>query len=156
MDCNLPGSSIHGIFQAKILEWVAISFSRRSSQPRDWTHISLLVGRHFTIWATKEVSQHKFHLKTRLELTIERSYQTHSHNMYFKITRLVRRFLLKRRNMSLSNIHCCYIILQFSSVQFSCSVCPTLCDPMNCSTPGLLVHYQPPEFTQRLPLWLSW
>ena len=38
MDCSsLPGSSIHGIFQARILEWVAISFSRRSSRPRDWT-----------------------------------------------------------------------------------------------------------------------
>ena len=35
MDCSLPGSSIHGIFQARILEWVAISFSRGSSQPRD-------------------------------------------------------------------------------------------------------------------------
>ena len=35
MDCSLPGSSVHGIFQARILEWFAISFSRRSSQPRD-------------------------------------------------------------------------------------------------------------------------
>ena len=35
MDCSLPGSSIHGIFQARVLEWVAVSFSRRSSQPRD-------------------------------------------------------------------------------------------------------------------------
>ena len=35
MDCNLPDSSIHGIFQARILEWVAISFSKGSSQPRD-------------------------------------------------------------------------------------------------------------------------
>ena len=35
MDCSQPGSSIHGIFQPRILEWVAISFSRRSSQPRD-------------------------------------------------------------------------------------------------------------------------
>ena len=54
MDCSLPGSSIHGIFQARILEWVAISFSR-SSQPRDWTWISCIVGsRSFTIWATRE------------------------------------------------------------------------------------------------------
>ena len=36
MDCSLPGSSVHGIFQTKVLEWVAISFSRGSSQPRDW------------------------------------------------------------------------------------------------------------------------
>ena len=40
MDCSLPGSSVHRIFQAKILEWVAISYSRGSSQPRDQTRIS--------------------------------------------------------------------------------------------------------------------
>ena len=54
MDCSLPGSSIHGILQARTLEWVAISFSRGSSQPRDRTQVSCLVGRHFTIWATRE------------------------------------------------------------------------------------------------------
>ena len=40
MDCSPPGSSVHGIFQARILEWVAISFSRVSSQPRDQTRVS--------------------------------------------------------------------------------------------------------------------
>ena len=55
MDCSLPGSSVYGIFQARILEWVAISFSRKSSQPRDWTLVSRIVGRHFAIWATREV-----------------------------------------------------------------------------------------------------
>ena len=49
MDCSLPGSSIHGIFQARILEWVAISFSRRYSQPMDRTQVSRVVGRHFTV-----------------------------------------------------------------------------------------------------------
>ena len=39
MDCSLPGSSIHGIFQARVLEWGAIAFSRRSSRPRDWTRL---------------------------------------------------------------------------------------------------------------------
>ena len=46
-----PGSSVHGIFQARILEWVAISFSRGSSRPRDWTHVSCvsyMAGRFFT------------------------------------------------------------------------------------------------------------
>ena len=46
VDCSLPGSSVHGSFQASILEWVAISFSRRSSRPRDWTQVSLIIGRH--------------------------------------------------------------------------------------------------------------
>ena len=42
MDCSQPGSSVHGIFQARILEWVAISFSRESSQFSDQTHISCI------------------------------------------------------------------------------------------------------------------
>ena len=54
-DGSLPGSSIHGIFQARVLEWVATSFSRGSSQPRDRTWVSRIVGRYFTIWATREV-----------------------------------------------------------------------------------------------------
>ena len=49
-----PGSSVYGDFQARILEWVAISFSRRSSQPRDRTQVSHIVGRRFTIGATRE------------------------------------------------------------------------------------------------------
>ena len=55
MNCSLPGSSVHGILQARILEWVAISFSRRPSWPRDWTQVSCIVGRCFTIWATREI-----------------------------------------------------------------------------------------------------
>ena len=51
MDCSLPGSSVHGIFQARVLEWIAISFSRGSSQPRVWTRVSHIVDRCFTIWA---------------------------------------------------------------------------------------------------------
>ena len=62
MDHSLPGSSIHGIFQARILEWVAISFSRRSSQPGDWTQVSHIVGRCFTVWATRKVECNS-HLK---------------------------------------------------------------------------------------------
>ena len=50
----LPGSSVHGISQTRILEWVAISFSRGSSQPRDWTWVSHIAGRFFIIWATRE------------------------------------------------------------------------------------------------------
>ena len=53
MDCSLPGSSVHGIFQARVLEWVAISFSRRSSRPKDRTWVSRIVGRRFTVWATR-------------------------------------------------------------------------------------------------------
>ena len=54
MDCSLPGSSVHGILQARILEWVAIPFSRGSSWLRDWTQVSHPAGRFFAIWATME------------------------------------------------------------------------------------------------------
>ena len=54
MDSNPPCSSVHEIFRARILEWVAISFSRGSSQPRDRTQVSCTAGKFFTNWATRE------------------------------------------------------------------------------------------------------
>ena len=54
MDCIPPGSSIHGIFQARMLEWVAISFFRGSSWARDQAQASHTLGRLFTIWVTRE------------------------------------------------------------------------------------------------------
>ena len=54
VDCSPPGSSLHGILQARILEWVAIFFSRGSSRPRDPTWVSRIAGRHFNLWATRE------------------------------------------------------------------------------------------------------
>ena len=58
MDCGLPGSSVHGILQARILEWDVMSSSRWSSQPRDWTQLSHITGRFFTILATRETDFH--------------------------------------------------------------------------------------------------
>ena len=52
MDCSLPDSSLHRILQARVLEWVAISFSRGSSQPRNQTRVSCILGRRFNLWAT--------------------------------------------------------------------------------------------------------
>ena len=54
IDCSPPGSSVHEILQEKILEWVAMSSSRVSSQPRDWTQVSHIAGRLFTVWDTRE------------------------------------------------------------------------------------------------------
>ena len=54
MDWSLQGSSVHGILQARILEWVAISFSRGSSRSRNRTHVSCIAGRFFTDWARRE------------------------------------------------------------------------------------------------------
>ena len=63
MDYSLPGSSVRGILQARILEWVAFSFSRGSSQPRDRTWDSHIVGRFLIIWATR--GAYSFHLHVR-------------------------------------------------------------------------------------------
>ena len=54
MNRSPPGSSVHGILQARILEWVAIPFSRRSSRHRDRTQVSFITGKFFTVWATRE------------------------------------------------------------------------------------------------------
>ena len=51
---SLPGSSVHGTLQARILEWVSIPFSRGSSRPRDWTQVSCMAGRFLTVWASRE------------------------------------------------------------------------------------------------------
>ena len=56
VNCSLPGSSVHEILQARILEWVAIPFSRGSSWPKDQIWVSCIAGRFFTVWATREVS----------------------------------------------------------------------------------------------------
>ena len=103
MDCSLPGSSVHGILQARILEWVAMPCSRGFSWPRDRTCISYVscIGRqvlyHYHTWESQ------------------------------------RRF-------------------QFSSVAQSC---PTLCNPINRSTPGLPVHHQLLESTQTHVHWVG-
>ena len=54
MDWSLPGSSVHGIIQDRKLEWVNVPFSRGSSQPRNWTQVSHIAGRFFTVWDTRE------------------------------------------------------------------------------------------------------
>ena len=55
VDCSSPGSSVHGILQARVLEWVPIPFSRGSSPTRDQTHLSCTAGKFFTICVTREV-----------------------------------------------------------------------------------------------------
>ena len=62
IDCSLPGSSVHGILQARILEWIAISFSRGSSWPRDWTQASCIAGRFFTNWTMREAQVQQYRL----------------------------------------------------------------------------------------------
>ena len=71
MDCSPPDSSVHGILQEKILEWVAISFSKESSQPSDQTHVSCIAGGFLTDRATREASH--IHLDYTTELMGESS-----------------------------------------------------------------------------------
>ena len=92
-----PGSSVHGISQVRILEKVAISFSRGSSQPRDRIQVSCIAGRFFTTGPPGKP-------------------------------------------------------YQFSSVTQSC---PTLCNPMDCSTPGYPVHHQLPQLAQTHVHWVD-
>ena len=64
MYCSPPGSSVRGILQAGILEWVAMPSSRGSSQPRYWTWVSCIAGRFFTIWPTRKalnIKNTKYH-----------------------------------------------------------------------------------------------
>ena len=70
VECSPPGSSVRGILQARILEWIAIPYSRGSSWPRDWTQVSFITGRFFIIWATREV--HKLLKKKKYKYTCYR------------------------------------------------------------------------------------
>ena len=54
MDCDPPGSSVHGVIRARTLEQVISPFSRGSSWPRDWTPVSCIAGGFFTVWGTRE------------------------------------------------------------------------------------------------------
>ena len=68
MDCSFPGSSVHGILQARILEWVAISFSRGSPQPRDRTcifYVSCIAGGFFT---AEPPEKHSLHYSSALKM----------------------------------------------------------------------------------------
>ena len=58
--CHPMNNTVHGIFQARILKWVAFPFSRGSAQPRDRTQVSCIAGRFFTSWATREAQENEW------------------------------------------------------------------------------------------------
>ena len=152
MDCSPPGSSVHGTFQARILEWVAISFFRGSSQPRDQTRVSLIVGRHFTVWATGEATKDvgcanakKIYLpmqETRCKFDPWVGKIPQRREWHHLLVFLPGKFHRQRS-------------LEGCSLSSVAQLCPTLCDPMDCSMPGLLVHYQFPDLTQTHVHWVS-
>ena len=113
MDCNLPGSSVHGILLAIILEWAAISFSRASSSPRDWAPISC-IGRWILYhWATwKPPFQYDL-------ISLQRP--------YFQISLYTE--ILGVRTLT-------FVCVPAKSLQ----LCLTLCAPMDCSPSGSSVQ----------------
>ena len=121
MDCSLPDSSVHGIFLARILEWMAISFSRGFFQPRDGTWVSCIAGRFFTTEP----------LRSMVVLNC----------LWLYLIGYV--YAVQEPGGKFSSTY--QVTPQFSSVTQSCL---SLCDPVNCSTPGLPVHHQLPKFTQ--------
>ena len=86
-DCSPPGSSVHGILQARILEWVAISFSKGSFWPRDRTRVSCITGRFFTFWATRKTPLPVKHVENMC-------YQDANHTCLFQLTSSVLRLFL--------------------------------------------------------------
>ena len=129
MNCSLPGSSVHGILQARILEWVAIFSSGRSFQPRDWTQVSCIAGRLFTIWATREAP-----LRPHPCLSLEEKMATHSSILAWRIPWTEEPGKL-----------------QFSSVQFSHLVMSDSVTPWT-AAPSFPVFPQLPGLANSCPL----
>ena len=118
-----------GILQERILEWVAMSASRGSSQPKDWTQVSHTTGRFFTIWATRDALLLLL-LPTHFSLVQPQRRQP---------TRLPHPWDSPGKNTGVG----CHFLLQCMKVKSESEVahlCPTLSDPMDCSLPGSSVH----------------
>ena len=94
VDCSLSGSLVHGIFQARVLEWVAICFSRGSSRPRDWTQVSRIVGRCFTIWATRGIPTRTKRHANSLESMLSKPFNVPSGKLVFFERNHVSKFMI--------------------------------------------------------------
>ena len=82
MECSPPGSSVHGILQARILEWVAISFSRGSSWLRNWTRVSCTTGGFLTDWAVIEAPKEWTYTYTCIYIWHINVYDIHMYDIY--------------------------------------------------------------------------
>ena len=137
--CNPIDYKVHGILQARILQWVAFPFSRLSSQPRDWTQVSCIAGGFFTSWATREAQEHwRVAYPSPLDLPnpgIEPG------SPALQVDSLLTELWKKPING-----------VQFSSVA---QLCLTLRDHMGYSTQVLPVYHQLLEFTQTHVHWVG-
>ena len=145
MDCRLPGPSVHGIFRARILEWLAISLSRGSSQPRDQTQDSRIAGKRFTIWATREVTMN---IECIVQISVwvlafsSFTYIPSSHEISGSYDNSVFNFMWNCHTVfhrGCTILHCFNLKLYLPRVLIAQS-CPTLCNPVDCSPPGSSVH----------------
>ena len=148
MNCSLPGSSVHGIFQTGILEWVLISFSKGSFWPRDQTHVSCsscIAGRFFTTESSGKPCIYVYiHTHTYVYMYI----YIHTHTVeYYSATREKAILLFTTTWMELEGIS-----VQFGSVT---QLCMILCDPMDCSMPGFPAHHKLLELVQTHVHWVS-
>ena len=160
MDCSLPGSSIHGITQARILEWVAISFSRRSSWPQILYHGVTREAKNCNYWIKKKACVNfccvlakffsedciDFHYNEWICLFLLGPMEKKD----CRVFKLLSIYWLKQDILMLFSFESSKSELEhilISLVQLL-SHCLTLCVPMDCSPPGLPVHHQLPELAQ--------
>ena len=134
MDCSPPGSSVHGILQARVLEWIAMPSSRGSSRPRDGTQVSCTAGRFFSIWTTKEalrpftpilfpLSLKVWHIHL-VKMKVDQSCPTVCNSMDYKVHGILqntveRSFSLLQgifptQGSNLGLLHCRWILYQLS------------------------------------------
>ena len=136
---------VHGIFQARILEWVAFPFSRVSSQPRDRTQVSCIAGGFFTSWATREACEAD--RKTFTQQMPSLNSEKWSILIYEDKGVPSRQVLLDSpKLLHLPCALCCCSVAQS---------CPTLCVPMDCSTPGFPGLHRLLELAQTPVHWVG-
>ena len=118
-DCSLPGSSVQGIFQARILEWVTMPFSRESFLPRDWTQVPWIAGGFFTIWVTREALFDECQWSAKGKKRVIRTFSsllTHCTIGLHNLEHLTFRFLCRLDNKTLS-------IFKLLSFGYCCCYC---------------------------------
>ena len=141
MDCSLPGYSVHGIFQARVLEWGAIAFSNIHNY---FTYFDY----HLTFFCI-----YKLNFKIHIFADGHWVFIIFLYSKYY-CSSILKCLLVINAQDFLCGVWLSveFLVKVFSSVAQSC---PTLYDPMNHSTPGLPVHHQLPEFTQTHVHWVS-
>ena len=158
IDCNLPGSSVHGTYQARILKCVAMPFHRESSLSRDWTHISCIGGQILHHWATREAPL-KDTIKKKKQWAIDwgktfskfiffkglagriKTLTTNeqiTNNLIFKMDKYLNRHSTKE-DTQMENKYkkrCLTLLVIAATAAKSLQSCLTLCDPIDSSPPG--------------------